>query len=58
MNDRLSAAGKEPPIYPSADVAPSATICGDVTIGPHCRVMHGSSIIAEGGKIELAVTQS
>ena len=49
----ISHAGKEPKIHASAYIAPSATICGDVTIGPHCRVMHGSSLIAEGGKIEI-----
>lgn len=45
--------GKSPNIDPSAFVAPTATVCGDVTIGPDCRVMHGASIIAEGGKIEI-----
>ena len=45
--------GKTPDIHPSAYVAPSATICGDVTIGASCRVMHGASIIAEGGKITM-----
>ena len=43
--------GKSPAVHPSAYVAPSATVCGDVSIGPNCRVMHGASIIAEGGKI-------
>ena len=45
--------GKTPGIHSTAYVAPTATICGDVTIGPNCRVMHGSSIIAEGGRIEI-----
>ena len=49
----LSHAGRKPSIHSTAYIAPSATICGDVTIGPNCRVMHGSSIIAEGGKIEI-----
>ena len=43
--------GKTPEVHASAYIAPSATVCGDVTIGPNCRVMHGASIIAEGGKI-------
>ncbi len=47
----ISHNGKTPDIDPSAFIAPSATICGDVTIGPNCRVMHGAAIIAEGGKI-------
>ena len=50
---KIKHSGKEPNIHPTAYVAPSVTICGDVTIGPNCRVMHGSSIIAEGGKIEI-----
>ncbi len=49
----ISHAGKKPNIEPSAYVAPTATICGDVTIGPNCRVMHGASIIAEGGYIKI-----
>ena len=45
--------GKKPEVHASAYIAPSATVCGDVTIGPNCRVMHGVSIIAEGGKIMI-----
>lgn len=41
--------GKEPQIAPSAWVAPDATICGDVVIGPDSRVMHGARVIGEGG---------
>ncbi len=42
-----------PKIDPTAYVAPTATICGDVTIGPSCRIMFGACIIAEGGSIEI-----
>ena len=49
----ISHKGKKPEVHESAYIAPSATICGDVTIGPNCRVMHGASIIAEGGKIMI-----
>lgn len=49
----ISHNGKTPEIHPSAYIAPTASICGDVRIGPHCRVMHGASIIAEGGEIEI-----
>ncbi len=45
--------GKTPQIHPTAYVAPTATVCGDVTIGPNCRIMHGASIIAEGGSISF-----
>ena len=45
--------GIEPEIDPSAMVAPTATICGDVQIGANCRIMHGAAIIAEGGSIRI-----
>ncbi len=47
----ISHKGKMPDIHPSSYIAPTATICGNVAIGPNCRVMHGVSIIAEDGKI-------
>ncbi|QPB23145.1 gamma carbonic anhydrase family protein [Rhizobium sp. 007] len=40
--------GKRPKIDPAAWVAPDA-ICGDVTIGPGARILHGARIIGEGG---------
>ena len=49
----LTHRGRGPLVDPSAYIAPTATICGDVLIGPHCRIMHGASIIAEGGGIEI-----
>jgi carbonic anhydrase/acetyltransferase-like protein (isoleucine patch superfamily) len=42
-------AGKRPRIDPSAWVAPDATVCGDVTIGPGARILHGARVIGEGG---------
>lgn len=45
--------GKTPQIHPSAFVAPTATVCGDVVIGGDSRILFGTSIIAEGGKIEI-----
>ena len=44
---------KRPNIHPTAYIAPTATICGDVTIGAHCRIMHGAALIAEGGQIVI-----
>ncbi len=41
--------GKRPKIDPAAWVAPDPTICGDVTIGPGARILHGARIIGEGG---------
>ncbi|MCP3996857.1 MAG: gamma carbonic anhydrase family protein [bacterium] len=49
----LSHNRKKPTIHPSAWVAPTATVCGDVSIGKDARVAHGATLIAEGGRIEL-----
>lgn len=45
--------GKRPRIDPSARVAPNATICGDVAIGPHCSVGFGAVLSAESGAIAI-----
>lgn len=45
--------GKVPDVHPSAFVAPNAVLCGDVRIGPNCRVMFGAQLIAEGGSISI-----
>jgi carbonic anhydrase/acetyltransferase-like protein (isoleucine patch superfamily) len=44
-------AGKRPQVDATAWIAPDATICGDVIIGPGARVLHGARIIGEGGGI-------
>ncbi len=49
----ISHQGKEPRIDPTAFVAPSATICGDVTVGADCRIMYGAVIIADGDRIAI-----
>lgn len=45
--------GKRPHIHQSAYVAPTATVCGDVTIGENSRVLFGAVITAEGGPVEI-----
>ena len=40
---------RKPMIDPEAWVADDATVCGDVTLGPGCRVMPGARIVAEAG---------
>jgi carbonic anhydrase/acetyltransferase-like protein (isoleucine patch superfamily) len=45
--------GHEPRVHPTAYVAPTATLVGDVTIGPRARVMYGAVLDAEGSRIEL-----
>lgn len=49
----LTHGGKAPRIHDTAVVAPNAVVCGNVTVGPGCRVLHGAQIIAEGGSIEI-----
>ena len=49
----LSSGTKKPSIHSSAYVAPSATIGGDVTIGPGCAVLHGAVITAEGAPVKI-----
>ncbi len=45
--------GKRPRVHPSAYVAPTAVLCGDVTIGEDTRVLFGAVITAEGGPVEI-----
>ena len=45
--------GDSPQIDPAAWVAPNALICGNVTIGPGCRIMYGAQLIAESGSISI-----
>lgn len=49
----LTHAGKSPRIDPTAWVAPNAVLCGDVSIGPGCRILFGAQLIAEGGSIHI-----
>ncbi len=44
---------KSPRIHESVYIAPTATICGDVTIGEHSRVLFGAVVVAEGGSVEI-----
>jgi len=45
--------GRRPTIDPSARVAPNATICGDVSIGPNVSVGFGAVITAESGPVAI-----
>jgi gamma-carbonic anhydrase len=44
---------KTPQVSESAYVAPTAVLAGDVTIGPHSRVLFGAIITAEGGPVRI-----
>ncbi|MFH8574485.1 gamma carbonic anhydrase family protein [Streptomyces zaomyceticus] len=45
--------GRSPTVHPTAYVAPTATLCGDVRVGAGCRVLFGAVLTAEGGPVEL-----
>lgn len=45
--------GEIPRIHESAYLAPTATICGDVTVGENSRVLFGAVLTAEGGPVEV-----
>jgi len=44
---------KAPRVSESAYIAPTAVLAGDVTVGPHSRVLFGAVITAEGGPVEI-----
>ena len=48
--------GKRPRIDESAYVAPTAVVCGEVTIGPGSRVLFGAVVVAEGGPVEVGTS--
>jgi gamma-carbonic anhydrase len=45
--------GVEPTVDPSAWVAPTAVVCGDVRLGPDVRVLWSAVVTAEDGRVEL-----
>ena len=45
--------GLRPTIDDTARIAPTATVCGDVTIGPNTTVGFGAVLVAESGPIEI-----
>ncbi|UMP03436.1 gamma carbonic anhydrase family protein [Amycolatopsis sp. EV170708-02-1] len=50
---RIRHRGREPQVHPTAYVAPTATLVGDVRVGPRARVMYGAVLDAEGARIEV-----
>lgn len=50
---KIRSAGTAPQVHPSASIAPSAVLSGDVSIGPGCRIGHGAVIVAEGGPVRI-----
>ena len=45
--------GVRPTLHPSAYVAPTAVISGDVEIGPECSVLFGAVITSDGGPVRI-----
>lgn len=50
---KLEHRGSQPQIAPSAYVAPSAVLSGDVQVGEEACVLHGAILTAQGGAIEI-----
>src|SRR5262249_16113924 len=48
---------KRPKIHETAFIAPTAVVCGDVTVGPNSYVTFGAILIAQGNPIVIG-TQS
>jgi carbonic anhydrase/acetyltransferase-like protein (isoleucine patch superfamily) len=42
-----------PVVDPTAYVAPTAVLCGDVRVGPEARVLFGAVLTAEDGQIQI-----
>jgi carbonic anhydrase/acetyltransferase-like protein (isoleucine patch superfamily) len=49
----ISHEGVSPMVHPTAYVAPTAVLSGDVRVGAGCRVLFGAVLTAEGGRVEL-----
>jgi carbonic anhydrase/acetyltransferase-like protein (isoleucine patch superfamily) len=45
--------GARPTIDPSAYIAPTAVVCGDVEVGAGARVLFGAVLSAEDGRVEV-----
>ena len=45
--------GRAPQVHPTARIAPNATLCGDVAVGPNCSVGFGAVLVAESGPVRL-----
>jgi len=45
--------GISPQVHPTAYVAPTAVLCGDVTVDAHCRILFGAVLVAESGPVRI-----
>jgi carbonic anhydrase/acetyltransferase-like protein (isoleucine patch superfamily) len=49
----LSHDDRRPVVHEDAYVAPTAVVCGDVTLGPNTRVLFGAVVTAESGPVTV-----
>jgi carbonic anhydrase/acetyltransferase-like protein (isoleucine patch superfamily) len=45
--------GETPTVHPTAYVAPTAVLCGDVRVGADARILFGAVLSAEDGSVEV-----
>jgi carbonic anhydrase/acetyltransferase-like protein (isoleucine patch superfamily) len=45
--------GMRPEVHPSAWIAPTAVVCGDVKVGADVRILWNAVVTAEDGRVEL-----
>src|SRR5438105_1324698 len=45
--------GRSPQVHPTAYVAPTAVLCGDVRVGAGSRILFGAILTAEGGPVAI-----
>ena len=45
--------GRSPTVDPTAYVAPTAVLCGDVRVGAEARVLFGAVLTAEDGRVDV-----
>jgi carbonic anhydrase/acetyltransferase-like protein (isoleucine patch superfamily) len=45
--------GRSPRVHPTAHVAPTAVLSGNVRVGAECRVLFGAVLTDDGGEVEL-----
>lgn len=50
---RIRHRGHQPRVHSTAYIAPTATLVGDVRVGPRARVMYGAVLDAEGTRVEV-----
>ncbi|WP_158882547.1 gamma carbonic anhydrase family protein [Amycolatopsis anabasis] len=47
---------RTPEVHPTAWIAPTATLVGNVSVGPHARVLYGAVLDAEGSRVEVGAS--